>query len=172
MTLILWEWGIVQHIKIFTSLRYTYSSAISTSPAMGKPWQPHLQHQRKSCGKQPYIPGAVGGTIDAGYIEAIWELLLEHACQISLLVQQHQPLSPAQLWKTSYAYWPCSNLQTKIVKVEDSNDIYIIEQQHIICHLVVFKNSPRTFGLTSETMTVCWGLNHRWRWTISYLGCL
>jgi len=112
---------------------------------------------------QFYIPGAVGGTIDTGYIEAIWELPLERARQIFLLVRRHQPLSSVQLRKTPYAYHPCSNLQTKIVKVEDSNDIYIIEQRHIICHLAVYKNLPRTFGLTIETMTICWGLNRRRR---------
>jgi hypothetical protein len=112
---------------------------------------------------QFYIPGAVGGTIDTGYIEAIWELPLERVRQFFFLVRRHQPLSPAQLRKTPYAYHPCSNLQTKIVKVEDSNDIYIIEQRHIICHLAVYKNLPRTFGLTIETMTICWGLNRRQR---------
>ena len=112
---------------------------------------------------QFYVPGAVGGTVDTGYIEGIWELPLKGASQIFLLVRRHQPLSPAQLRKTPYAYQPCLNLQTKIVKVEDSNNIYIIEQRHIICHLAVYKNLPRTFGLTIDTMTICWGLNRRRR---------
>ena len=115
---------------------------------------------------QFYIPG---DTIDTGYIKAIWELPLERVCQFSFLVWWHQPLSPAQLQKTPYAYHPCSNLQTKIVKVENSNDIYIIEQWHIICHLAVYKNLPRTFGLTIETMTICCGLNRRWRWRVEVL---
>ena len=59
---------------------------------------------------QFYIPGAVGGTIDTGYIEPIWELPLEHACQIFLLVRRHQPLFLAQLRKMPYAYQPCLNL--------------------------------------------------------------
>ena len=112
---------------------------------------------------QFYIPGAVKGAVDTGYIEAIRELPLEGARQTFLLVCRHQPLSPAQLRKTPYADQPGSNLQTKVVKVEDSNDIYIIEQRHIISHLTVYKNPPRTFGLTSETMTICWGLNRRRR---------
>jgi hypothetical protein len=111
---------------------------------------------------QFYIPGAVGA-VDTGYIEAIWELVLESARQIFLLVRRHQPLLPAQLRKTPYGSQPGSNLQTSIVKAEDSNDIYIIEQRHIICHLAVYQNPPRTFGLTGETMTICWGLNRRRR---------
>jgi hypothetical protein len=112
---------------------------------------------------QFYIPGAVGGAVDTGYIEAIWEIPLEGVRQIFLLVRRHQPLSPAQLQKTPYAHQPGSNLQTKTVKVDDSNEVCVIDQRHIICHLAVYKNPPRTFGLTSETMTVCWGLNRRRR---------
>jgi hypothetical protein len=112
---------------------------------------------------QFYIPGAVGGAIETGYIEAIWEIPLEGARQTFLLVQRHQPLSPALLQKTPYAHQPGSNLQTKIVKVDNSNEFCIIEQRHIICHLAVYKNPPGTFNLTSETMTVCWGLNRRRR---------
>ena len=104
---------------------------------------------------QFYIPGAVGGAVETSYIEAIWEILLEGAHQIFLLVQQHQPLSPAQLQKTPYAHQPGSNLQTKVVKVDDSNKVCIIKQQHIICHLAVYQNPPRTFDLTNETMMVC-----------------
>ena len=51
----------------------------------------------QSCDIQFYIPGAVGGAVESSYIEAIWEIPLEGTCQISLLVQQYQPLSPAQL---------------------------------------------------------------------------
>ena len=36
---------------------------------------------------QFYIPGAVGGVVDTGYIEAIWEFPLEDARQIFLLVR-------------------------------------------------------------------------------------
>jgi hypothetical protein len=112
---------------------------------------------------QFYIPGAVGGAVETGYIEAIWEIPLEGARQIFFLVQRHQPLSPAQLRKTPYAHQPGSNLQTKVVKVDDSNEVCIIEQRHIICHLAVYENPPRTFDLTSKTMTICWGLNRRRR---------
>ena len=104
---------------------------------------------------QFYIPGAVGGVVETGYIEAIWEILLEGARQIFLLVQRHQLLSPSQLQKTPYAHQPGSNLQTKIVKIDDSNKVCIIEQQHIICHLAVYKNTAGTFNLTSETIMVC-----------------
>jgi len=112
---------------------------------------------------QFYIPGAVGGAVDTGYIKAIWEIPLEGARQIFFLVQRHQPLSPAQLRKTPYAHQPGSNLQTKVVKVDNSNEVCIIEQRHIICHLAVYENPPRAFDLTSKTMTVCWGLNRRRR---------
>jgi len=112
---------------------------------------------------QFYIPGAVGGATETGYIEAIWELPLENILQMFLLIRRHQPLSPAQLWKTPYAHEPCSNLQTKVVNMEESKDIFIIELQHIICHLTVYKNPPRTYGLNRETMTICWGLNRRRR---------
>jgi hypothetical protein len=112
---------------------------------------------------QFYIPEAVGGATDTGYIEVIWQLPLEGASQIFILVRRHQPLSPVQLQKTPYAYQPGSDLQTKVVKVENSKDVYIIEQRHIICHLAVYTNPRRTFGLIGETMTVCWGLNRRRR---------
>jgi len=112
---------------------------------------------------QFYIPGAAGGATETGYIEAIWELPLESVLQTFLLIQRHQPLSPAQLRKTPYAHEPCSNLQTKVVNMEESKDIFIIELQHIKCHLTVYKNPPKTYGLNKETMTICWGLNRRRR---------
>jgi hypothetical protein len=113
---------------------------------------------------QFYIPGTEGsGATETGYIETIWELPLESVLQIFLLVRKHQPLSLTQLRKTPYANEPCSNLQTKVVNVEESNDVFIIELRHIICHLAVYKNPPRTYGLNRETMTICWGLNRRRR---------
>lgn len=112
---------------------------------------------------QFYIPGASGDISDTGFIEAIWELPLEGIWRTFILVRQHRVLTPAQLRKTPYAHEPCSNLQTKMVNVGSSNHVFIIEPQHIICHLTTYKNPPGTYGLTRETMTICWGLNRRRR---------
>ncbi|KAF8164936.1 hypothetical protein B0H34DRAFT_647608, partial [Crassisporium funariophilum] len=112
---------------------------------------------------QFYIPGGAGDAVETGFVEVIWELPLEGIWQTFLLVRRHKPLSPAQLRKTPYAYEPCSGLQTKVVSAEEGNDIFIIEPRHIICHLTVYKNPPRMYGLTRETLTICWGLNRRRR---------
>lgn len=112
---------------------------------------------------QFYIPGAAGNATDTGYIEKIWELPLEGVWQTFFLVRQHRQLTPAQLRKTPYAYNPCSILQAKVVSTEESKSSFILEPQHIICHLVTYKNPPRTYGLSTGTMIVCWGLNRKRR---------
>ncbi|KAF8070252.1 hypothetical protein FPV67DRAFT_1668127 [Lyophyllum atratum] len=108
---------------------------------------------------QFYIPGAADDAVETGTIEAIWELPLEGVWQVFFLVRPWEAISPAQLRQTPYAYEPCSNLQTKVVRMEQSRSAFIIEPRHIICHLAVYKNPERTYGLTGETLTICWGLN-------------
>jgi hypothetical protein len=165
-------------LRYLNAIGKEYHSAYTTTPlVLGTPiLPPSAQHPQEfkfenrtyshngshdgNSHIQFYIPGAKD-EIETGYIEAIWELPLQGIRQTFLLVRQHRPLSPAQLRKTPYAYEPCSKLQTKIVNLEPSIQVFIIEPQHIICHLTTYKNPPKTYGLNRETMVICWGLNRR-----------
>jgi hypothetical protein len=111
---------------------------------------------------QFYIP-THGGAIDTGYIEEIWELPLEGLWQTFFFVCQHHPLSPAQQKKTPYAVEPCSRLQSKAVSCELSNTVYILEPQHIICHLATYTIPVGTYGLKREIMVINWLLNRKHR---------
>lgn len=106
-----------------------------------------------------YVPGDVTNMRETGYIEAIWEMPLDGLWQTFFLVRQHQSLSPTQLRKVPYFSQPTSYLQTKVVKSEPSNLIFIIEPQHIISHVAIYKRPQGTYGVNRDIMTVCWALN-------------
>ncbi|KAJ4463534.1 hypothetical protein C8R41DRAFT_783756, partial [Lentinula lateritia] len=108
---------------------------------------------------QFYVPGGFRGTWGTGYIEAIWELPLEGIKQCFLLVQKHQALSPAQNFKSPYHHFPCLLLKTKLVREAPSDHIYILEPQHIITHLSVYKQPKGTYGIQSDMLAICWALN-------------
>jgi hypothetical protein len=111
---------------------------------------------------QFYIPTR-GDTIETGYIEEIWELPLEGLWQTFFFVRQHRPLSPAQQRKTPYTVEPCSRLQSKAVSCELSNTVYILEPQHIICHLTTYTIPVGTYGLKKDVMLINWSLNRKRR---------
>jgi len=109
---------------------------------------------------QFYIP-TLGPAIKTGYIEEIWELPLESGKHFSLFVNIVHSL---QLQKeTPYTVEPCSRLQSKAVSCELSNTVYILEPQHIICHLATYTIPVGTYGLKKEIMVINWSLNHKCR---------
>lgn len=96
---------------------------------------------------------------DTGRIEAIWELVLDGRKQQFLLVRKHQPLNAIEEQRSPYATEACSHLKSKIAHTQASEELQVIEPQHIICHLTSFTRPPGTFGFNFETMVVCWALN-------------
>ena len=155
--------------SVFTGGPYALGTLL-LPPAVQQPCQVVFEDRTYSCNNshvgnshiQSYIP-THGDTIETGYIEEIWELPLEGLWQTFFFVRQHHSLSPAQRRKTPYAVGPCSRLQSKAVSCELSNTVYILEPQHIICHLATYMIPVGTYGLKKEIMVINWSLNPKCR---------
>ena len=155
--------------SVFTGGPYALS-ALLLPPAVQQPHQVVSEDRTYSCNNshagnshiQFYIP-THGDTIETGYIEEIWELPFEGLWQTFFFVCQHCPLSPAQQKKTPYTVEPCSRLQSKAISCELSNTVYILELQHIICHLATYTIAVSTYGLREDVMLINWSLNCKHR---------
>ncbi len=106
-----------------------------------------------------YVPGGNAAAKETGCIEAIWELPIDNIMQTFFLVRQHSQLPAGQRYKSPYNYFPCSVLQTSLVKEETSQYIHIIEARHIISHLTVYKWPRGTYDIPFPTMAICWAMN-------------
>ncbi|KIK53635.1 hypothetical protein GYMLUDRAFT_63615 [Collybiopsis luxurians FD-317 M1] len=85
-----------------------------------------------------YIPGAGSGT-STGCIIHIWQVPLENTMRMFFFVCKHQPLPVNQQQWNPYSKFPCNLLCTEHVLQALSPSFYIIEPQHIICHLAAHK---------------------------------
>lgn len=94
---------------------------------------------------------------DTGFIHALWKLPLEGFMRCFVVVHAHKPLPEAQEGKAPYVHF--NGFQSKIVDVEPSNNLIIIEPDHIITHLTTFERPVNTYGINSKTLVICWALN-------------
>jgi hypothetical protein len=108
-----------------------------------------------------YIPGGTAESKATGYIEKIFKLPLAGFMRTFLQVRHHQPLGADELQYSPYTYEPCTYLKTKLVSPKASNQIQIIEPQHIICHLAVYKLQQGTYTLNKPALVVNWALNRK-----------
>lgn len=96
--------------------------------------------------------------VDTGVIEAIWSLPLDSVIQTFFVVRSHRPLPRLEEEKAPFFRFD-ERYCTRIVDYEPSDQIQIIEQQHIIAHLSTFKRPAGTYGIARDTLVICWALN-------------
>ncbi|KIK66461.1 hypothetical protein GYMLUDRAFT_157503 [Collybiopsis luxurians FD-317 M1] len=107
---------------------------------------------------QFYISGSQNQT-ETGCIQEIWQLPLEYRMHTFLLIKQHVPLSTFGQNQNPYSSEPCSFLKSNLVEDRLTDHTLIIEPNHIICHLAVYKWPAGTFGISCKTMAITWSLN-------------
>ena len=102
-------------------------------------WDPH---------SQAHITGA---------IQTILEIPLEGFLRKFILVHSHSALCDSDITCTPYPQYP--RMMCKVVDAQLSDELYVLEPQHIITHLTTLKYPPGTFGILKETLGICWALN-------------
>lgn len=96
-------------------------------------------------------------THDTGFIQTIWSLPLEGLMQTFLVVRPHQSLSGHEEGMAPFSHYP--GFKTRIVDLAPSGALVIIETSHIVTHLTTFQRPARTYGISRESLVVCWALN-------------
>ncbi|KAJ4481008.1 hypothetical protein J3R30DRAFT_3865124, partial [Lentinula aciculospora] len=84
------------------------------------------------------------GAKTTGCIVDIWQLPLE--------IKEYLPVPPSQKLKNPYISDPCSTLCSELVQRNFASFTYLIEPEHIISHVAVYKRP-------TETMVIVWSLN-------------
>ncbi|KAJ7053531.1 hypothetical protein C8F01DRAFT_996576 [Mycena amicta] len=92
-----------------------------------------------------------------GYIETIWSIPLQGYMQTFLLIRKHESVLSPLIEELPFHNHPW--FQATIVHATDSDDICIIEPQHIITHLAVYKPTVGAYGLNWQCMVISWALN-------------
>ncbi len=95
---------------------------------------------------------------DTGFIEAIWSTPLQLKIQTFFVVRPHHRLSATEERRAPFAGFN-EMYGVRIVGNQNSNQLFIIEQQHIITHLSTIRRPAGTYGIPRETLVVCWSLN-------------
>ncbi len=95
---------------------------------------------------------------DTGFIEAIWSAPLQSKIQTFFVVRPHNCLSPTEERRAPFAGFN-EMYGVRIVDNQNSSQLFIIEQQHIITHLSTIRRPAGTYGIPRETLVVCWSLN-------------
>ncbi|KAJ3755182.1 hypothetical protein EV360DRAFT_50186 [Lentinula raphanica] len=171
------EYNTLLHYLISTGRNYSTAypeGLLYQNPATMSILQPVVQHvsnfkyQKKSYSKLTsheagshihyYIPGG-NKTKATGCIVDIWQLPLESKMTTFLLVKEHLPLPPSQKLKNPYISEPCSTLCSDLIQRNLASFTYLIEPEHIISHVAVYKRPTGTFGIPLETMIIVWSLN-------------
>lgn len=114
-----------------------------------------------------YIPGGES-TTSTGCITDILQIPLEGVIRTFFAVNKHQALPSRERHWNPYSKPPCLVLQADLVCQQLSSYFYIIEPQHIICHLVVHKldrdNYPNIYKkIRKSVMAISWSLDRRRR---------
>lgn len=94
---------------------------------------------------------------ETGAIQTIWSIPLESVMHTFIVVRQHQPLSYLEEGQGPFASF--DGFLARIVDAQPSNNLVIIEPEHIITHLVTRKRPAGTYGIPRETLVLTWALN-------------
>lgn len=92
-----------------------------------------------------------------GVIETILEIPLEGFLCKFILVHPHLELDNLDAMCTPYPQYP--RMMTNAVKTVLSDNIVVIEPQHIITHLTTYKRPAGTYGIQQEILVICWAMN-------------
>lgn len=92
-----------------------------------------------------------------GAIDEIRQIPLLNVVRTFFLVRLFQPLPPDDHCRTPYATFP--EFESLVVEAEPSADVFVIEPQHIVCHLTTDSLAKGTFGIDRKTIVICWALN-------------
>ncbi|KAF8156324.1 hypothetical protein K438DRAFT_1777567 [Mycena galopus ATCC 62051] len=85
-----------------------------------------------------------------GVINNIFEIPLQGNLQKFILVSPHCDLNQSELKGTPYDPMLYPRFMSKIVEVELSEDIVVIEPKHIITHLTTYKTQGDIYGIERE----------------------
>lgn len=92
-----------------------------------------------------------------GVIDTIWEIPLEGFLRKFILVHTHLELDNSDAMLTPYPQYP--RMMTKAVKAVLSEDIVVIEPQHITTHLTTYKRPSGTYEIQQDILVICWAMN-------------
>ncbi|KAJ7715631.1 hypothetical protein B0H16DRAFT_1805033, partial [Mycena metata] len=94
-----------------------------------------------------------------GVIHSIFEIPLQGKLQKFILVAPHNDLSEEEVAETPYDPSRYPRFLSKIVEVQPSANLLLIEPEHIITHITAHKVSGQDFGIERELLLVCWALD-------------
>lgn len=95
---------------------------------------------------------------ETGFIETIWQVVLDSVLRVFFLVNLHRPLPAAEEQMAPYVHFD-RRFATRIVDAEPSNQFIVIEHQHIITHLTTLERPEGTYGINRKSLVVCWAMN-------------
>ncbi|KAJ6555278.1 hypothetical protein B0H10DRAFT_1847976 [Mycena sp. CBHHK59/15] len=105
--------------------------------------------------KHPTNPTAVL----TGYINEIWQIPLQNYIQTFMVVEKHTVIPQYLVQQTPYPSMPY--FYTPVVDANPSGEFMIIEPEHILTHLTVYKRPKGTYGIEyRDLLIICWALNH------------
>lgn len=91
-----------------------------------------------------------------GVIQYIFEIPLQGFLRKFIFVSPYCELSEAAQANTPYVQ---PRLRSKIVEVAPSNDILVIEPEHIITHLTTYETRGDIYRIPRNVLVVCWALD-------------
>lgn len=94
---------------------------------------------------------------DTGFIQNIWRIPLEGLMHTFVVVRPHQSLPAHEEAQAPYMHYP--GFHVRVVDLQPSPGLVIIEPKHIITHLTTFKRPAGTYGIGREILVVCRALN-------------
>lgn len=93
-----------------------------------------------------------------GYIENIYQIPLQGHLQTFILVQKHMIIPQWVRQRAPFHTMP--HLNTSVVDAAPSDEFCIIEPEHILTHLTIYKRPKGTYGIdTRDLLVICWSLN-------------
>jgi hypothetical protein len=92
-----------------------------------------------------------------GNIQTIWQLPLDNSMHTFVVIQPHQPLSPADEKLSPYTSFPA--LMCRIYDAKSKMHPIIVEPADIVTHLTTYERPSGTYGIDCDTLVVCWSPN-------------
>jgi len=94
---------------------------------------------------------------DTGFIQTIYQLPIEASIQTFIAVSPHQSLPFSE--ESKALFHNHSGYMSRIVDVQPSKNIILIQPDHIITHLTTYQRPKGTYHIDQDTLVVCWALN-------------
>ncbi|KAJ6472115.1 hypothetical protein DFH09DRAFT_1058123 [Mycena vulgaris] len=92
------------------------------------------------------------GAQATGFIKKIWQMPLKGCLKTFMLIEVHRPVRN----KTAFS---SLLLGATVVDASPSMNFIVIEPEHILTHLTVWRPPMGTYGIMKDILGVCWGLN-------------